>query len=273
MAARRGTGPLLIGAIGLAIAFVATYFVFVRTYVGQVVDERAFMGASDQHDAIHRISGAVLGNVPIVAVGGGIVLTILIGAITRRPRQIVVALGVGVIATIAAELAKHVFLTRAETGATDLLGNSFPSGHATVAASAAFAVFLVSPPRRRTLAAVLGSAFAVLTGVFLVIDQWHRPSDVVAAFMLVAACGCIGGLVLLLWGVPPVERPARSPRALWWIAGAAAAVSIACLIVIVSTVEQHGSHLLIAYVGGSAAIVAAGAGLAAAGIRAFRSIS
>ncbi|WP_295013545.1 phosphatase PAP2 family protein [uncultured Microbacterium sp.] len=272
MAAIRGSRPFAIAAAVLAAAFVASYFLFVRTYAGQIVDERAFAGAADQHDLVYRLTGAVLGSVPAIGIGGGVILTLLIGGITRRFRHVIVAFGVGAVALGLAELAKHVFLTRAETGATDLLINSFPSGHATVAAAAAFAVFLVCPPRWRPLAAVLGALFAVTTGVLLVIDQWHRPSDVVAAFMLVAACGCLGGIALIAWGV---GAPRRAPRRLticWWIAGIAGVVSLVAFVVIYVTVEEHGSHLQIAYAGGGAAILAAGSGLAAAGNGLFRRI-
>lgn len=273
MAARRGVRPFTIAAVLLTIGFVLTYFFFVRTYVGQIVDERAFAGASQQHDLVYRLTGMILGSIPLFGIGGGIVLTLLIGSITRRPKHIVVALLTGAVALGLAELAKHVFLTRAQTGATDLLSNSFPSGHATVAASAAFAVFVVSPPRWRPLAAIIGTAFSVLTGVLLVIQQWHRPSDVVAAFMLVGACGCLGAIALLLWNVPPVGRPARQLPALWWIAGAAALVSLVAFIVIYATVEQHGSHLQLAYAGGGSAILAVGSAMAAAGNALFRRIS
>jgi len=265
--------PFAVAAVVLAAAFVGTYLFFVRTYVGQIVDERAFVGASEQHDVVYRFTAAMLGNVPYVAIGGGILLTVLIGVVTRRFKHLVVAVGVGAVAVIAAELAKHVFLVRAETGATDLLDNSFPSGHASVVAAAAFAVFLVSPPRWRPLAAVCGGAFAVLTGVLLVIDQWHRPSDVVAAFMLVAACGCLGGIALLLWSVPRADPPARTMPALWWIAGASAVVSAVAFVIIFITVENHGSHLQIAYAGGGTGILAIGSAFAAAGNTLFRRIS
>lgn len=273
MATRRGVRSFAIAAVTLATAFLATYVFFVRTYIGQIVDERAFVGASSQHDTVFRLTGTVLGNVPTIAIGGGILLTLVIGLVTRRFRHLVVALAVGTIAVIAAELAKHVFLVRAETGATDLLDNSFPSGHATVAAAAAFAVFVVSPPRWRPLAAVLGGAFAVLTGILLVIQQWHRPSDVVAAFMLVSACGCLGGIALLLWRVPEAVPPARTLPVLWWIAGASALASAVAFVIIFVTVENHGSHLQIAYAGGGAAILAVGCAFAAAGNALFRRIS
>jgi len=266
-------GLFAMSAVVLTVAFVATYLFFVRSYVGQIVDERAFAGAITQHDLFYRLTGMALGVVPAVAIGGGILLTVVVGLVTRRIRHLIVALAVGAVAVIAAELAKHVFLVRAETGATNLLDNSFPSGHATVAAAAAFAVFLVSPPRWRPLAAVLGGAFSALTGVLLVIQQWHRPSDVVAAFMLVAACGCLGGIALLLWGVPATTQPARSLSALWWIAGASALVSAVAFVIIFITVENHGSHRQIAYAGGGAGILAIASAFAAGGNALFRRIS
>lgn len=265
--------PFLVVAVLLAVAFVLTYLFFVRTYVGQIVDERAFNGAADQHAMIHRLAGAFLGNVAAIAVGGGVALTIVIGGVTRRPKHIVVALASAGLALATAELSKYVFLTRAQTGATELYGNSFPSGHATVAAAAAFAVFLVSTPRWRPLAAVLGGGFAVLTGIVAVISQWHRPSDIVAGFMLVGLFGSLGGAALIAWGAPRAARPARPLRPLWWIAAMSGAVSLVAFILIYVTVEQHGSHLQIAYVGGSSAILAAGSGFAAGGNRLFCRLS
>jgi len=268
--ARLRARPFVIVAVVLAVAFVATYLFFVRAYVGQIVDERAFNGAADQHALIHRLSGAFLGNVAGVAVVGGTALTLLIGAVTRRGKHIVIALAVGGVSVCLTELCKYVFLSRAPTGATDAFNNSFPSGHATVAATAAFAVFLVSTPRWRPLAAVLGGAFAVLTGILAVISQWHRPSDVVAAFLLVGVCGCLGGAVLVRWQVPPAARPAGSLRALWWVAGASALVSLGAFVLIYATVQDHGSHLQVAYLGGSTAILAVGTGFAVAGNSLFR---
>lgn len=259
-------------AVVLTVAFVATYLFFVRTYAGQIVDERAFNGAADQHALIHRLSGMFLGNAAAVAIVGGAVLTLLIGGLGRRGKHIVVALGVGVVAVVLAELSKYVFLSRAHTGATDAFNNSFPSGHATVAAAAAFAVFLVCTPRWRPLAAVLGGAFAVLTGVLAVISQWHRPSDVVAAFMLVGVVGCLGGIALVGWRVPAPRRRARSLRVLWWVTAASALVSLAAFILIYATVQDHGSHLQVAYVGGSTAILAVGSGFTAAGNALFRRV-
>ncbi|MHA7985106.1 phosphatase PAP2 family protein [Rathayibacter sp. CAU 1779] len=259
-------------AAGLIVAFVAVYLFFVRTYTGQIVDERAFNGAADQHSGIAAISEAFLTFEPYLAFGLGAVLTVGIALAGRRFRHLVVAVLVVGVAVALAELSKYLFLSRPETGATNVFDNSFPSGHTTVAAAAAFAVFVVTAPRWRPLAAVLGGGFAVLTGVLALISQWHRPSDVVAAYFLVAACGCLAGAVLVAWGVPSVARPCRGLQPLWWIAGVSALVSLIAFIVIYATTEQHGRHLEVAYIGGSFGILAAGAALTAAGNRLFRRV-
>jgi membrane-associated phospholipid phosphatase len=265
--------PFAMAAVGLAVAFVLIYWFFVRTYSGQIVDARAFNGALGQHGRLARLIGASLSFVPYVGIGGGVLITLLIGAVTRRPRQMVVALAVGALACVLAELGKYVFLSRPETGATDAFNNSFPSGHTTVAASAAFSVFLAATPRWRPLAAVLGGLFASFTGVLLLTAQWHRPSDIVAGYVLVAACGCLGGMVLALWHVPASTRPTWSLRVLWWIAGLAGFLSLAAFVVILATRFDHGQFVGVAYAGGICAIVAVGLGLTAAGNRFFRAVS
>jgi len=264
--------PFFVAALGLFAGFVAVYIFFVRTYAGQIVDERAFNGAYSQHDAIATFSERFLDVVPLIAFGAGIVLTLSIGVVTRRWRQLVVGLVVFGVACVLAELSKYVFLSRPETGATDPFGNSFPSGHTTVAAAAAFAVFLVTTPRWRPAAALGGGAFAVLTGVLALVSQWHRPSDVVAGLILVAICGCLGTGVLALLGLPAARQRSASLAWLWWVSAIAAVVSLIAFVLIYATVSDHGQHLQVAYVGGVAAVLAVGAGFTAAGNRLFRTV-
>ena len=264
--------PFFAAALCLLAGFVAVYVFFVRTYAGQVVDERAFNGAENQHNAVATFSEHFLDVVPLISLGAGILLTLALGVATRRWAQLVVAAVVAGVACGLAELSKYVLLTRPETGATDPFGNSFPSGHTTVAAAAAFAVFLVATPRWRLVAALCGGAFAVLTGILALVSQWHRPSDVVAGLILVAICGCLGGAVLALLGVQAERVRARALRWLWWIAVGGAVVSAAAFVLVYATVSEHGSHLEIAYVGGICAVLAVGAALTAAGARLFRRV-
>jgi hypothetical protein len=69
-----------------------------------------------------------------------------------------------------------------------------------LAASAAAAVFLVVSPRWRPLAGFLGGSFAVAAGVSTLINQWHRPADVVAAYLVVGAFVLPAGWLILLSG-------------------------------------------------------------------------
>ena len=67
--------------------------------------------------------------------------------------------------------------------------DAFPSGHATAAASIAVAMVLAAAPRARPLAALAGAGFALAVGVALVVLQWHFASDVLGAYLVVAAWG------------------------------------------------------------------------------------
>ena len=76
-----------------------------------------------------------------------------------------------------------------EVGRPDLLpsslpNGSFPSGHVTVAMSLAMALVLVAPPALRWAAAAVGSAYAIGVGVAVVLLDWHRPSDVLGAYLV-----------------------------------------------------------------------------------------
>ena len=91
-------------------------------------------------------------------------------------------------ANLTTQVLKHVRLrpTRARR-ATASYGNTLPSGHTTAAASVSAALLLVVPPRVRPWAAVLGAGYTTATGISTLIGQWHRPSDVVAAVLVVLA--------------------------------------------------------------------------------------
>ncbi len=87
--------------------------------------------------------------------------------------------------------------------------NSMPSGHMTVAASVVVATVLVLPPRLRGTVALLGAAYAALTGIATLSAGWHRPSDAVAAVLVVGAWGAAAGFLLVLAGAPDEAGDAR----------------------------------------------------------------
>jgi membrane-associated phospholipid phosphatase len=78
---------------------------------------------------------------------------------------------------------------KAAIGGDPLEPNTFPSGHATAAASIALAYAFVVPAAVRSLALILGAAFALAVGYAVVVVGWHYPSDVVGAYLVAAAWG------------------------------------------------------------------------------------
>jgi len=71
---------------------------------------------------------------------------------------------------------------------------SWPSGHATAAATLALCLVLVSPPRLRPYAAILAGAFALGVACSVLVLGWHLPSDAIGGFCVavswtVAAAG------------------------------------------------------------------------------------
>ena len=66
-----------------------------------------------------------------------------------------------------------------------VLSNSFPSGHATVAAAVGAGALAVSPGRLRWLIAPLGAAYAAVIGPANLV-AWHRMSGTVGGVLLVS---------------------------------------------------------------------------------------
>ena len=54
------------------IPVVLIYLFFVRTYAGQIVDERAFIGANSAHDAFVVLARHFLDVLPVAAIGAGV---------------------------------------------------------------------------------------------------------------------------------------------------------------------------------------------------------
>lgn len=70
--------------------------------------------------------------------------------------------------------------------------NSAPSGHVILAATAGVILLCAVPRMCRALVAVIGWAYAVLVGLSVIAGQWHRPTDVIMALLIV------GGVAMLM---------------------------------------------------------------------------
>jgi hypothetical protein len=192
-------GWLLILAVVQVCALVALWWIFVRTPHGQLLDTIAWSGRMIGQSRIQVLVGVVLDAVTVASVLAATCAVGFIALARRRVLLAVVATLLVVGANITTQLLKHEVIHRPDLGipSGDRL-NSLPSGHTTVAASVAVATVLVLPPRFRGLAAVAGAAYAGLTGIATLAAGWHRPSDAVAALLVVGAWSAAAGVVLVL---------------------------------------------------------------------------
>ena len=265
--------PFLLGALASAVAFVAVYLIFVRSYMGQLVDERAYTGADVWKGSLVDFAHSFLNILPIAVVVVACIIAIVVVVVRQNWLIFVVAVVAAVGANVSTQVLKYGILSRPEKG-VDALSNSLPSGHTTVAASAALVVFLVSSPRFRPLAAVLGSTFSIATGASTLVEQWHRPSDVAAALLVVSFWGSLAGCLLAWLHARSAEFPVRTRLwPLFWIAVGLAVIGIVSLVVTYVSAQNGGSHLFVAYVGGIAAMGAVAFAIAVGGNRLFRALA
>jgi membrane-associated phospholipid phosphatase len=265
--------PFLWCALGSAVAFVVVYLVFVRSYMGQVVDETAFAGADVWKGSSLEFAHAFLNALPVVSVVLACIVAVVIVLVRHNWRVFVIAVTAAALANASTQLLKYTILSRPEQGVDAGLSNSLPSGHTTVAASAALVVFLLASPRLRPLAAVIGSLFAITAGASTLVEQWHRPSDVIAGLLVVAFWGSLAGVVLAWMRARTTPNPPGNR--LWplvWIAVVCGLGAAASLAVTYFSVNNGSTHFFIAYAGGVAAIAAVGFALAVVSNRMFRAL-
>lgn len=272
----RLTPTRYIGAALLCIAaFAALYLFFVRDVTGQGIDQLAFNGAENGTTGT-TVTRRLLDLIPSVMVAVGAIISLIIATVRRAWFPLVVAVTAAMAAVVTTQLLKNVVLTRPDLGVDGYDPNSFPSGHTTVAAASALVVFLVASPHTRWLAGTIGAAFAVAAGVSTLVSLWHRPSDVIAALLVVAFWGCVAGAVLTRAGgrqrTTGIPTPARVGLKLQtWIAVLAAIVT-AVAAGIGATGAFGISDAPVAYLGAVTAIVTVGFVLAITATRLFDSL-
>ncbi|SME91455.1 PAP2 superfamily protein [Cellulosimicrobium cellulans J34] len=189
-----GDGPSVasrvVAAIVAVLAVAGGWLVwrfFVDTYAGQMLERAAFDGAVTGQGELWTVAEPVLDTVSIAFVVGGLGAAMGIALLRRRWGLAVQVAFLVVGANVTTQLVKHSLLGREELIGGWHWENSLPSGHTTVAGSVAAALLLVVPRGARALVAVLGGAYTAATGVSTLVGQWHRPSDVVAAVLVVLA--------------------------------------------------------------------------------------
>jgi membrane-associated phospholipid phosphatase len=202
--------PVVVAVLAAA-GVAAIYQVFVRSGLGQSVDTSALRGADVDHPRVvevlsRTLDGTSLGSLVLVCLGAA-----AIGVVRRR---IDLAAGAAVL-VLGANITTQLLKTR--LARPDLDGfpapNSFPSGHTSAAGAVAFALVLVLPAAIRGMVALIGATYVAVIAVATVWAEWHRPSDTVAALLVVLAWGGLVTAVLRARRLRRIAgRPARPNR-------------------------------------------------------------
>lgn len=191
----------VLSALGFVIVPLV-YAVAVLTPLGQRVEDSA-LGGVRETDLFGSDTALNVISVPVI-----LLLVVVIAAVAFARRRLAVGLAAGVVVLASAgtsTLLKRIAVRPEIAGSTT--PNSYPSGHATIAMAALFAVLMVTPRRFRPIVLLLGAAYAVFVANQTVVYGWHRVSDIVGA------CAVALFWVGLVRAVGPlVDRGARGDR-------------------------------------------------------------
>ncbi|MCZ7436656.1 phosphatase PAP2 family protein [Micromonospora sp. WMMC241] len=192
---------LVVLALAQTAAFLVLWRLAVHTRLGQWLDTVALTGNQIGQDRVDGPVDTILNAMSAVSLLAATAVIGFIALIRGRKALAVTATLLIAGANASTQLLKY-FLARPDFGIDPeraAAGNSLPSGHTTVAASVAVALILVLPRKLRVAGAFIGAGYAAAAGVATLSAGWHRPSDAVAAYLLVGAWAAVAGLVLLVF--------------------------------------------------------------------------
>ncbi|MCT2280965.1 phosphatase PAP2 family protein [Micromonospora chalcea] len=220
---------LVVLALLQTAAFVLVCRFAVHTELGQWLDTVALTGNQIGQDRIDGPVDTLLNAMSVVSLLAATAVIGFIALIRGRKALAVTATLLIAGANVTTQLLKH-FLVRPDFGIDPeraAAGNSLPSGHTSVAASVAVALILVLPRKLRVAGAFLGAGYAAAAGVATLSAGWHRPSDAVAAYLVVGAWAAVAGLVLLVFQrEQAVVEPGDAHRVAAAVLGGAGAVAL-----------------------------------------------
>ncbi|MBF4613989.1 phosphatase PAP2 family protein [Curtobacterium sp. VKM Ac-1376] len=178
------------------------YGVAVLTPLGQRAEDAA-LGGVRESDLFSSDTALNVISVPVI-----LLLVVVIVAVAFARRRLSVGLGAAVVVFASAATSTLVkrIAVRPEI-AQSTTPNSFPSGHATIALAALFAVLMVTPRRYRPLVTILGAVYAVFVANQTVVYGWHRVSDIIGACAI-----AVFWLGVVRAAGPRVDRGLRGDR-------------------------------------------------------------
>jgi membrane-associated phospholipid phosphatase len=221
--------PLPLLALLCALGVAATFLVALHSGRGLHDDAALFRHVSGNPALPVRAAGAA--RALLLGIDAGFiviaaVLLVVLGLLQRRTSRALAGVAIVVCSVGSVEALKHG-LPHLGGVFPDDRAPTFPSGHASVAASLGLALVLAAPPVLRPAAALVGAAYAAGVGLSLILLGWHFPSDVVGSFFV---CGFwAAAIAAALPGT--VARPAVSgPGALLAVAAVAGGLVVAAVV-------------------------------------------
>jgi membrane-associated phospholipid phosphatase len=193
------TKPLATALVAL-VAFFGIYGIAVQTEPGQHADEAALAGG---HSAPERAQSGANRLLRFISVGSLAAAVIALGALAwlwRRPWLIVLPAAIVGVSLLATEAFKLEIFQRPDLWPSSLNGNSYPSGHTTIATSLGLSAVLIAPTRWRGWVALVAALFAGGVGILVVTADWHRPSDPLGSYALTLAVAAAIVAALQRWG-------------------------------------------------------------------------
>lgn len=210
---------------GLLAGIIATAWFFLTRPAGQIVDQLALLGASEYTESpsgtiretlYETLVSLTMPVLDVAEVWFVVVAAIVIVGIAVLRRQWWLALAAMVMslgANLTTQAIKGVGDQQTH-GLYETYGNSWPSGHTTIAATVALSLLLVVPGRWRWVAALAGSIFTTLMAWATVLSGWHRPSDTVAAVLISAIWYVLVEIARRSLAPVPLTAGVRSPVAI-----------------------------------------------------------
>ena len=199
-------------AVASVVLMIAVYLIAVRTEVGQRFENAVWLGAGQTAYQRPAQATSALNLIGTWSVAAALAVIFVIGLLRRQ-----IVLAVAGVALVGASVGTSELLKSALSrpnlvpGWSNGSGNSFPSGHTTVAMAVMFGLILVAPYRLRGLIAFCSAALATEIGALTIVARWHRPSDTLGADLVVLFWASV--IILALEALGRVQPTNGGPSA------------------------------------------------------------
>ncbi len=265
----RPASAIACGAL-LILAAAAGVWALVRTLVwtawGQRVED-VIMGAIVTDWRTDRV---LLAGLEVVSIGAVAVTLLALGAIALARRRPDLAIASAVLvagANVTTQALKYGLVDRPDFGYSTL--NTLPSGHVTVVTSVMVGLLLVLPASWRPVLVPVATLLGTTAGVATLVVAWHRPSDIIAAYLVVMAWA--GAVVIGLAAAGragPLGPRQAAGRAIIYGLGASVATAVLGLALLIGGLTHAGGqqHLVAGAVGLGAVALGCAVGVCASSV-------